>query len=76
MLQVLEGSSLLHDLVLVRKLEALYATFVTFHGSIDSCKLVFHLQTTCTVNSFNFVGTQYCGLMTMDMFVDTLICRF
>jgi len=29
-----------------------------------------------TVKSFNFMGRKLCGLMTMDMFMDTLICGF
>jgi len=29
-----------------------------------------------TVKSFNYFGTKFRGLMTMDMLVDTLICGF
>ena len=28
------------------------------------------------MNQINFVGTNFCGLTTMDMFVDALICGF
>ena len=33
-------------------------------------------QVALTVKSFNFVGTKFSGLMTMNMFMDTWICGF
>ena len=39
-LQVLQGHSFDPDWVLLTRLHSLYDTFVTFHGTVDSLKLV------------------------------------
>jgi len=47
-------------------------------GTLDGCGLVacYHSIVPFVLQRNYFMGTKFCGLMMMDMFVDTWICRF